>query len=85
MTFFAFSRDLKENYCRNPDGQDSPWCFTMDPRVRIMFCTNIPQCSSQIKNANGKKHYLLPKKSTMNFLCHKTEILGIYKLSLSPL
>ncbi|XP_034032526.1 hepatocyte growth factor [Thalassophryne amazonica] len=42
-------KDLKENYCRNPDGQDLPWCFTNDPRVRIMFCTNIPQCGAKNK------------------------------------
>lgn len=76
MTFFAFSRDLRENYCRNPDGQDSPWCFTMDPRVRIMFCTNIPQCSSQIKNANGKKHYLLPKKKHNEFPLSQNRNIG---------
>ncbi|KAM9754817.1 hepatocyte growth factor isoform 1-T1 [Menidia menidia] len=40
-------KDLSENYCRNPDGQEFPWCFTTDPRVRKMFCTNIPQCGSQ--------------------------------------
>ncbi|XP_029910495.1 hepatocyte growth factor [Myripristis murdjan] len=40
-------KDLRENYCRNPDGQDFPWCFTTDPRVRTMFCTNIPQCGTQ--------------------------------------
>uniref|UniRef100_A0A8D3D128 Hepatocyte growth factor n=1 Tax=Scophthalmus maximus TaxID=52904 RepID=A0A8D3D128_SCOMX len=46
-TFFPQAypcKDLRENYCRNPDGQEFPWCFTMDPRVRTMFCTNIPQC-----------------------------------------
>ncbi|XP_056454419.1 hepatocyte growth factor [Gadus chalcogrammus] len=40
-------KDLEENYCRNPDGQESPWCFTTDPRVRTTFCTNIPQCGVQ--------------------------------------
>uniref|UniRef100_A0A8C6P3H0 Hepatocyte growth factor n=1 Tax=Nothobranchius furzeri TaxID=105023 RepID=A0A8C6P3H0_NOTFU len=39
-------KDLRENYCRNPDGQESPWCFTTDPRVRTMFCTNIPRCGT---------------------------------------
>uniref|UniRef100_A0AAQ4RL46 Hepatocyte growth factor n=1 Tax=Gasterosteus aculeatus aculeatus TaxID=481459 RepID=A0AAQ4RL46_GASAC len=37
-------KDLRENYCRNPDGREFPWCFTTDPRVQTMFCTNIPQC-----------------------------------------
>uniref|UniRef100_A0AAQ5ZFV6 Hepatopoietin-A n=1 Tax=Amphiprion ocellaris TaxID=80972 RepID=A0AAQ5ZFV6_AMPOC len=42
-------KDLRENYCRNPDGQEFPWCFTTDPRVRTIFCTNIPQCGTQNK------------------------------------
>ncbi|KAK0143369.1 Hepatocyte growth factor [Merluccius polli] len=44
-------KDLRENYCRNPDGQESPWCFTTDPRVRTMSCTNIPQCGVQNSQA----------------------------------
>uniref|UniRef100_A0A8C4HZC2 Hepatocyte growth factor b n=1 Tax=Dicentrarchus labrax TaxID=13489 RepID=A0A8C4HZC2_DICLA len=40
-------KDLRENYCRNPDGHEFPWCFTTDPRVRRMFCTNIPECGTQ--------------------------------------
>lgn len=54
MNFSVFSRDLRENYCRNPDGQEFPWCFTTDPRVRTMFCTNIPQCGTQNK-PNGER------------------------------
>ncbi|CAB1313753.1 unnamed protein product, partial [Coregonus sp. 'balchen'] len=40
-------KDLRENYCRNPDGRDLPWCFTSDPNVRTAFCTNIPRCGIQ--------------------------------------
>ncbi|TNN55776.1 Hepatocyte growth factor [Liparis tanakae] len=35
-------KDLSENYCRNPDGADHPWCFTTDPNQRIANCTHIP-------------------------------------------
>uniref|UniRef100_A0A3Q2SQT3 Kringle domain-containing protein n=1 Tax=Fundulus heteroclitus TaxID=8078 RepID=A0A3Q2SQT3_FUNHE len=49
-------KDLRENYCRNPDGQEFPWCFTTDPRVRTMFCTHIPQCSAQNSPVSGKRH-----------------------------
>ncbi|KAK1887745.1 Hepatocyte growth factor [Dissostichus eleginoides] len=42
-------KDLRENYCRNPDGREFPWCFTTDPRVHTMFCTNIPQCGTRNK------------------------------------
>ncbi|XP_042631494.1 hepatocyte growth factor-like [Cyprinus carpio] len=37
-------KDLRENYCRNPDGSQLPWCFTTDPSVPVAFCTNIPRC-----------------------------------------
>ena len=26
------------NYCRNPDSEPGPWCYTMDPAVRWEFC-----------------------------------------------
>ena len=29
---------LDENYCRNPDGESAPWCFTIDPAVQWEFC-----------------------------------------------
>ncbi|XP_023647256.1 hepatocyte growth factor-like isoform X1 [Paramormyrops kingsleyae] len=40
-------KDLRENFCRNPDGNDLPWCFTTDPKVRKAFCTNIPRCGTE--------------------------------------
>ncbi|XP_025057793.1 plasminogen-like [Alligator sinensis] len=38
-------KDLKMNYCRNPDGEPRPWCFTTDPSKRWEFC-NIPRCAT---------------------------------------
>lgn len=26
------------NFCRNPDGEETIWCYTMDPEVRWEFC-----------------------------------------------
>ncbi|XP_006633316.3 hepatocyte growth factor isoform X1 [Lepisosteus oculatus] len=40
-------QDLRENYCRNPDGAELPWCFTVDTKVRTAFCTNIPRCDTE--------------------------------------
>lgn len=37
-------KDLKMNYCRNPDGELRPWCFTTSPAKRWEYC-NIPRCS----------------------------------------
>ncbi|XP_066104612.1 plasminogen [Saccopteryx bilineata] len=38
-------KDLKENYCRNPDGETKPWCYTTNSEVRWEYCT-IPSCES---------------------------------------
>uniref|UniRef100_A0A8B7TQ04 LOW QUALITY PROTEIN: plasminogen-like n=1 Tax=Castor canadensis TaxID=51338 RepID=A0A8B7TQ04_CASCN len=38
-------KDLDENYCRNPDGETAPWCYTTDSNVRWEHC-NIPSCES---------------------------------------
>ncbi|XP_028652793.1 plasminogen [Erpetoichthys calabaricus] len=41
--------DLKKNFCRNPDNDRSPWCYTIDPSVRWEYCKidkcNIPDVS----------------------------------------
>uniref|UniRef100_A0A4W4FYS0 Kringle domain-containing protein n=1 Tax=Electrophorus electricus TaxID=8005 RepID=A0A4W4FYS0_ELEEL len=37
-------KHLEENYCRNPDGEPRPWCFTTSPSKRWDFCS-IPRCS----------------------------------------
>lgn len=39
------NKNLRMNYCRNPDGEPRPWCFTTDPNKRWEFC-NIPRCST---------------------------------------
>ncbi|XP_030576884.1 plasminogen-like isoform X2 [Archocentrus centrarchus] len=35
--------DLRGNLCRNPDGDQAPWCFTTDPKVRWEYC-NLEKC-----------------------------------------
>lgn len=50
-------RDLRENYCRNPDGRDVPWCLTTDPNVPWVFCTSIPGCEAISAEADGKLHF----------------------------
>ena len=32
------SAGLDSNYCRNPDGEPSIWCFTTDPKTRWELC-----------------------------------------------
>ena len=38
---WGFPEDIKDaaNYCRNPDGDIWPWCFTEDPDVPYDFCS----------------------------------------------
>nr|XP_020664690.1 plasminogen isoform X1 [Pogona vitticeps] len=38
-------KNLRSNYCRNPDGEPRPWCFTTNPTKRWEFC-NIPRCAT---------------------------------------
>lgn len=38
------SSGLEENYCRNPDGEASAWCYTTDPATRWDLC-DVPSCS----------------------------------------
>mmetsp|Transcript_29063 Transcript_29063/g.48011 ORF Transcript_29063/g.48011 Transcript_29063/m.48011 type:complete len:539 (+) Transcript_29063:143-1759(+) len=36
---------LGENYCRNPDGEPSAWCYTTDANTRFELCL-VPTCDS---------------------------------------
>ena len=38
---------LVENYCRNPDGENHAWCYTMDSNKRWEFC-DIPNCKGSV-------------------------------------
>ncbi|XP_053919998.1 plasminogen isoform X2 [Cuculus canorus] len=38
-------KDLKMNYCRNPDGEPRPWCFTTSPTKRWDYC-DVPRCTT---------------------------------------
>ncbi|CAC5376663.1 PLG [Mytilus coruscus] len=40
--------DLPENFCRNPDKDEKPWCYTNDPQKRYDFC-DIPFCTTPAK------------------------------------
>ena len=39
----------KHNYCRSPDGDDRPWCYTTDPTKGWEHCA-VPDCVEQSEN-----------------------------------
>ena len=67
-------KDLRENYCRNPDNSSSgPWCFTSDPSLRHQRC-GIPQCSQGTTHTHRHTHTLTRCLHTHNdaHTCRKT-------------
>ncbi|XP_010221650.1 PREDICTED: hepatocyte growth factor-like protein [Tinamus guttatus] len=48
-------KDLQENYCRNPDGSEAPWCFTMRPSLRVAFCFQIQRCATELGAQAGDR------------------------------
>ncbi|XP_036288154.1 hepatocyte growth factor-like protein isoform X4 [Pipistrellus kuhlii] len=42
-------KDLRENFCRNPDGSEAPWCFTTRPGMRKAFCYQIRRCTTDVR------------------------------------
>ena len=42
---FLLNRDLRRNFCRNPDGDRTPWCYTTDPQTRWEYC-NLAKCGT---------------------------------------
>ena len=45
-----------ENYCRNTDGSQGPWCYTQDPDTRWELC-DVPRC--------GKIYYIRLEYTTL--------------------
>lgn len=36
------------NYCRNPDGMTTIWCYTTDPSKRWEYCTPLNDCPAPL-------------------------------------
>nr|XP_044624058.1 hepatocyte growth factor isoform X3 [Equus asinus] len=66
-------KDLRENYCRNPDGAESPWCFTADPNIRVGYCSQIPKCDvssgQDCYRGNGKNYMGNLSKTRSGLTC----------------
>ncbi|XP_078610906.1 uncharacterized protein LOC144881610 [Branchiostoma floridae x Branchiostoma japonicum] len=48
-----FNPELEENYCRNPIGRTTIWCYTTDPEKRWELC-DLPDCDSIDHGTDGK-------------------------------
>ncbi|XP_041635047.1 apolipoprotein(a)-like [Cheilinus undulatus] len=51
-------KGLEHNYCRNPDKERGPWCYTTDPETRWEYC-NVPSCgpdSEECMECNGENY-----------------------------
>ncbi|XP_078023202.1 apolipoprotein(a)-like isoform X7 [Epinephelus lanceolatus] len=44
-------KGLVNNYCRNPDNEGSPWCYTTDPDSRWEYC-DVPRCEDGVGPAS---------------------------------
>ncbi|XP_053577107.1 hepatocyte growth factor-like protein isoform X2 [Bombina bombina] len=45
-------KGLDENYCRNPDGSEAPWCFTTQPGMRVAYCFQIKRCPDDVEQTD---------------------------------
>ncbi|KAM7336973.1 hypothetical protein ACRRTK_003092 [Alexandromys fortis] len=67
-------RDLRENFCRNPDGSEAPWCFTSRPGLRVAFCYQIPRCTEEVMpegcyHGSGEQYRGLVNKTRKGVQC----------------
>lgn len=47
-----FARGLENNYCRNPDNEKMPWCYTTDTETRWEYC-RVPNCGDGARPSNS--------------------------------
>jgi hypothetical protein len=70
---------LPSNYCRNPDGEPSPWCYTTDPAVRWELC-DVASCDTPITvmvYSSGTTVYQSPSATGMTTAITSGEIYSV--------
>uniref|UniRef100_A0A9J8CE60 Macrophage stimulating 1 n=1 Tax=Cyprinus carpio carpio TaxID=630221 RepID=A0A9J8CE60_CYPCA len=82
-------KGLEENYCRNPDGSEAPWCFTSLPEMRTALCLQIKRCADDIEaedcyNEIGKNYRGVVRKTRKGILCQKWSLNTPHKTKINP-
>ncbi|XP_054833459.1 hepatocyte growth factor-like protein isoform X2 [Eublepharis macularius] len=82
-------KDLKENYCRNPDGSEAPWCFTTLPHLRMAFCFQIKRCTDDVEiedcyYGNGEEYQGTVSKTRKGITCQKWSERSPHKPQIFP-
>ena len=80
---------LEENYCRNPDGGDSPWCYNSEStEPRWSYC-KVPTCKGKgTRKAQQTLRLLwIPNNCTLeraaDFIAHSFSICAFHSFSFS--
>ncbi|VDI01937.1 plasminogen [Mytilus galloprovincialis] len=70
----SFNNLNAENYCRNPDNEPKPWCYTTDPDKRWEIC-DIPFCTTPaqecVSSLYGEDYFGTVRQTKNGIPCQK--------------